>query len=360
MAKSMYSINLLMSGLIFFICFTSVMNINDQCDEKIFILISSKTVFLVDFDSSPSIIYQTKMNTTIENGLFNKRTNTIILLINQSNETYFILTLNIGDHLNKNWIVKSNKLFYSSYIYLSVGQRYLYLLNNQTMLLQIFNLPLTSTAYKQNYLLNLPQNQRILNYLIDEKFQFLWILFEYYQYQLYICQLKSFSCQLYMNIFNLNKPIQFLINYNYQQFYFYSKNYLIIFKYNHNQTDYSIHYLNSTRSQFLTICEKFNFIEYISINNRQVCYQTCQDLGNDTNRIHTIQRLSSLSDILYCSKQRRIGQIVLMILILIDIATICGAISWFAYKYISQSTLDNKQVSCGIVWTSEKEFITHF
>jgi hypothetical protein len=339
------------------------MNINDQCDEKIFILISSKTVLLVNFDtqtnSSPSIIYQTKLNTTIENGLFDKRTNTIILLINQSNETYFILTLNIHDNLNKNWIEKTNKLFYSSSIHIALGQRYLYLLNNQTMLLQIFNLPLTSMVYKQNYLLNLPKNQRILTYLIDEKFQFLWILFEHYQYQLYICQLKTFACQLYMNIFNLNKPIQFRINWNYQQLYFYSKNYLIIFKYNYNQTDYSIHYLNSTQIRFLTICERFNFIEYISINNRQVCYQTCQDLGNNTNRIHTIQRISSLSNMFYCSKQRRIGQIVLMILILIEIGLIFGAILWLGYKYFSQSKLD-KSVNCGIIWTSEKEFITHF
>ena len=360
MVKSIYSTNQLLLGLIFFSIFTSVMNVNDQCDEKIFILISNKAVLLVNFgspvESSPTIIYQTKINTTIENGLFNKRTNTIVLLINQLNETYFILTLNAYDNLYTNWIEETNKLFYSSYIHIALGQRYLYLLNNQTMLLQTIHLPLTSTIYKQNYLLNLPRNQRMLTYLIDEKFQFLWILFEYYQYQLYICQLQTSVCQLYMNIFNLNRPIQFQINWKYQQLYFYSKNYLIIYKYTHNQTDYTIQYLNSSQPRFLTVCETFNYIEYISINYRQVCYQKCQDLGNNTNRIHTIQRISSVSNILHCSKQRRIGHVVLMILILIEIGIICGVMIWLGYKYFSA----DKPVTSGTVWTSEKEFITHF
>jgi hypothetical protein len=168
-----------------------------------------------------------------------------------------------------------------------------------------------------------------------------------------------------MNIFNLNKPIQFIINRNSQKFYIYSKNNLIIYEYNQNQTDYSINYLNSTQQKFLTICEKTNSIEYISINNQQICYQTCQDLPlilNNTNSIHTIERLSSLSDILYCSKQRRISKIIILILILIDILIILGVIIWLAYKYISQSTLDknSKQMSSGTINTTEKEIITHF
>jgi hypothetical protein len=51
-----------------------------------------------------------------------------------------------------------------------------------------------------------------------------------------------------------------------------------------------------------------------------------------------------------------------MILILIDIAIILGVISWLAYKYYYQSTLDHseKQISSGTIWSTEKEFITHF
>jgi len=345
------------------------MSINDKCDDKIFIFISTKTIFLFNFNSqndySSSIIYQTKFNTTIENGLFNKRTNTIILLINQLNQTYSILSLNSYDNIYDNWIEKSNKLIYSSYVYLSISQRYLYILNNETMLLKIFTFPLTSTAFKENNLLNLPKNGKIFNYLIDEKFRFLWILFENNPYQLYICHLKTSLCYLYMNIFNLNKPIQFIINWNSQQLFIYSKNNLIIYEYNQNQTDYSIHYLNSTQQQFLTICEKTNSIEYLSINKQEICYQTCQDLPlilNNTNPIHTIQRLSSLSDILYCSKQRRISKIIVLILILIDLLIILGVIIWLAYKYVSQSTLDknSKQMSSGTIHITEKEIITHF
>ena len=198
-------------------------------------------IFLVNFDSQndypPNIIYQTISNTTIEDGLFNQRTNTIILLINQSNTTFSILTLNVHENIYENWIEKSTKLWYSSSsIHLSLGQRYLYIFNAQTMFLQIFALPLTSTAWKQNFLLNLPNNQPIVNYLVDEKFQFLWILLGYNQHQLYICHLKLFSCQLYMNIIHLNSPFQFLINWNAQQFYLYSKDYFLIFEYNNNQT----------------------------------------------------------------------------------------------------------------------------
>ena len=102
--------------LVFALLFISINSLNDQCDEKIFILISSKTIFLINFDSQndypPSSIYQTKSNTTIEDGVFNKRTNTIILLMNQLNATFSILTLNVNDNIYENWIEKSNQLSY--------------------------------------------------------------------------------------------------------------------------------------------------------------------------------------------------------------------------------------------------------
>lgn len=358
-----------MFRLILLIFVSSVMSINNQCEEKIFVLISRKIVFLYNFHLDenylPNIIYKTKVNSTIEYGLFNRRTNTIILLINQLNQTYSIHSLNVQDNIYDNWIEKSNKMFYSSYVHLSISQRYLYILNNQTMYLQIFNLPLTSTSFKQNYLLNLPKNQTIINYFSDEKFQLLWILFENIHYQIYTCQLKTFSCYLYMNIFNLNKPIQFLINTKSQKFYLNSKNNLITFEYNQNQVNYSIDYLNSTQQTFLTICETTNSLEYTTINQQQICYQTCQDLPlvlGGSNSIHTIERLSSLSDILYCSKQRRISKIVILILILIDLLIILGVIIWLGYKYFSQSTLDKdaKQMSSGTIWTTENDFVTHF
>lgn len=360
MAKSRMSIE-------FFICCllatTSILTLADQCDEKIFVLITKKTVRLVDFDSSvnsaPAIIYQTKDNTTIEDGLFHQRKNTIILLLNQSNESYSLMTLNAADDIYENWIVKSNKLIYSSLIHLTLGQRYIYLLNQQTMLLQIFNLPLTSTVFRQNSLSNLPRNSRLVKYLIDERFQYLWILFEQNFYQLYVCQLQSSSCQLYMNLFHLNPPIQFRIHWNTQQFYLYSRNYLILFQYNSNQTDYSIHYSNSTRQQFLAICERKNLLEYLSISRNQVCYHHCRDTDTTIDRIHTIERLSSPSNILHCSKQRRTSRIVLIILILIDLAVVFAALCWLTVKYISRSSM-KKPISNGTIWISEGELITHF
>ncbi|CAF3398600.1 unnamed protein product [Rotaria sp. Silwood1] len=375
MAKFTILININISIFIFLVYLSSVTSINDKCDDKIFMLISTKNIFLLNFDFeqkySPSIIYETKPNTTIENGLFYKRTNTIILLINQLNETYSIVTLHIYDTIYNYWIEKSNNVKYSTYISISLGQRYLYVLNNQTMLLQIFTLPLTSTPYKQTYLLDLPKNQTILNYIIDEKFNSLWILFETASYQLYVCQLKTYHCYLYMNLINLNKPVQVYINWIHQKLYINSKNSLIIFDYNQNHTDYKIHYFNSTQenqNQFLTICEKTNFIEYLSIdytNKQQICLQTCQYLPlilNDTNHIHTIRRVSIISNIFYCSKQRQIAKIIIMILILIDIAVILGVIIWLTYKYVHQSTLNNdrKQMSSGTIWTSDNDSVTHF
>ncbi|CAF2772259.1 unnamed protein product [Rotaria sp. Silwood2] len=354
MAKFTILININISIFIFLAHLSSVVSITDKCDDQVFIVISTKYIFLFNFDSqqnhSSSIIYETKANTTIENGLFNKRTNTIILLINQLNEAYSIVALNVYDTIYNYWKEKSNNIKYSTYIYISVSQRYLYVLNNQTMLLQIFALPLTLTPYKQNYLIDLPKNQTILNYVIDEKLNFLYILFENFQYQLYVCQLKTYHCNLYMNSINSYKPVQLYINWIYQKLYINSKDSLIIFDYNQNHTDYIIHDLNSTKdneNQFLTICEKTNFIEYISIdytNKQQVCLKTCQYLPlilNDTDRIHTIQRISILSNIFYCSRQRQIAKIIIMILILIDILTILGVIIWLAYKYFYQSTLNN-------------------
>ena len=174
-----------------------------------------------------------------------------------------------------------------------------------------------------------------------------------------------------MNLFNLNKPIQFFINWKSQQFYLHTRNYLILFEYAQNQTDYSIHNLNSTQQnqeQFLTICEKTNHIEFLSMNysnKKQVCLQTCQYLPitfNDKNRIHTIQRLSSLSGILYCSKQRRITKIVLIILIVTDLAMIFVYISWLGYKYFYQSTLGKhkRQANSGTVWIVDNDLITYF
>lgn len=333
----------------------------EQCEERIFVLISKKTVRLVDFDSStsPATIYRTKGNTTIEDGLFHQRKNTLILLLNQSNESYSLLTLNAADKIDENWTGKSNHLIYSSLIHLSLGQRYLYVLDQQTMVLQIFNLPLTPTVLKQNSLKNLPQNSRLVKYLIDERFQYLWILFEQNFYQLYICQLQIYSCQLYMNLFHLNLPIQFRIHWNAQQLYLYSRNYLILFQYNSNQTDYSLHYSNSTREQYLAICERKNLLEYLSIHRNQICYDRCRDTDTTIDRIHTIERLSSSSNILHCSKQRRTSRIVLIILILIDLTIVFAALCWLTVKYLSRSSIE-KPISNGTLWISENELITHF
>ena len=359
--------------LIFFLLFSSVLSINNQCDNNIFILISSKIIFLFNFDShnydSPSIIYQTKLNTTIEYGLFNKRTNTIILLINQLNETYSISSLNTYDNIYDYWSERPNNIIYSSYIYLSLGQKYFYVLNPRTMLLEIFSLPLTSIAYKQNTLSNLPKNQMIINYVIDERFNSLWIILKNIYYQLYKCDLQTFSCNLYMNMFNLYNPIQFNINWISQRLYIYSINHFIILEYNQTYTDYSIHHLNSTQEKFLTICGKDNSIEFISINytnKRQVCLHTCQYLPfilNDTNPIHTIQRLSTLSDILYCSKQRYISKTVILALILTDLALVSGIIAWLAHKYSYESklkTYQRQKMSIATIWSMENDLITHF
>ncbi|CAF1110805.1 unnamed protein product [Adineta steineri] len=359
-----------MFKLIFLILISSVASINNKCDDNIFILISPKVILLYNFDSqtdnSPSIIYQAKSNTTIENGLFHKRTNTIILLINYFNETYSILSLNIHNNLYDYWKEKPNDIIYSSYIYLTLGQQYLYLLNSQTMLLQIYTLRLKIMKHQEINLLNLPINQKIVNYIVDEKYQYLWIIFENSPFQLYICQLKTFSCYLYMNIYNLNKPIQFYINWKYEQFYLYSNMSLMIFNYNQNGTNYSIQNVNSTQQNFLTICEKTNQIEYISINytqqQRQICYQTCQNLpfiSNDTTHIHTIQRISTISNILHCSKQRRLSVTIMIILILIDLLVILCVIIWLAYKYFYQSKLI-KHTSSGTICAVEKDSVTHF
>ncbi|UJR36453.1 hypothetical protein I4U23_029176 [Adineta vaga] len=343
---------------------SSIKSATDECNENIFILISSQTVFLFD-GNLPNIIYQTQSNTTIEQGLFYRRTNTILLLIKQLNSTYSISSLNTFDNLHTYWNEKSYKTIFSSPIYLAVGQRYLYLFHSKTMLLQTFTLPLISLPFKQYFLFDLPTTEKVVNILIDENLQFVWILYERNQYhQLYICQLKISSCNFLMNLYNLIQPIEMFLNRRYEQFYIHSQNYLMIFEYNSNQTDYSIHYLNLTTSnQFLTLCEKTNRIEYISTYQRYVCYQTsCEKLpwiAEDTSNIHTIQRLSSLSEIFYCTKQRRITKIILLILILIDLLLLTGIILWLGYKFIYPSTL-TKQFSCGTLSSIEKDLITYF
>lgn len=365
---------LLIFTILSVIC-SCVVSINNQCNDNILLLISNENVLLLNFDlqedSSSSIIYQAKENTTIENGLFNKRTNTILLLINQSNKVYSVILLNIYNNLYYNWREKSNKLIYSTYVYLGVGQRYFYVLNSQLMFLETFTLPLTLKAYERNYLKNLPKNQTVLNYVIDERFQFLWILLENVQIQLYRCQLTTYDCKLHINLFYLTQPIKLSMNSLHQQLYIYSKEYFILFQYNQNQTDYTIHHLNFTEQNqdyFLTECGKSNNFEYVSINynnTRQVCFQTCQYLPiipNDTSRIHTVQRISILSDIHRCSKQRQISKIIIVILILTDIAVVLGVIVWLAYKYLHQPTFnqDEKPAIDETIWTSENGYITHF
>ena len=374
MVKYIVSINTILLVLILSIFFPSIISINHTCNDNQVILISSKTIFLFYFDFqndySSSIIYQTKSNTTIEHGLFDRLTNTIFLLIKHSNEKYSILLLNHHDYVYNYWIEKSNKLIYSTYIYISLGQRHFYVLNHQTMLLQIFNLPFISTLYDEDYLLKLPKKKKIVNFVIDEKFHILWILLENIQHQLYMCQLNTYSCRLYMNIFNINKSIQFFINWKYQQMYIYSANYLSIFDYYENQTDYSIRYLNSLKQsedQFLTICEQTNYIEYISINysNRlQACLQTCQYspvISDDNSRVHTIERFS-MSNILGCIKQRRIIKIIVIILILMDIAVVAGFIGWLGYTYSHQLRLykHKKQMNFESNWIKENDFVTFF
>lgn len=371
MAKSTSFIYL----VIFLINFSSIRTIDYKCNNNIFILISTKTIYLINFDIredySPAIIYEAQANTTIENGLFHKRTNTIILLVSQLDNAYQLISLNVHDDIYNYWKEKSNKITFSTYVSLSISQNYLYVLNNQTLLLQTYNLPLTTTVTKKNYLKNLPANQTIINYIIDEKFHSLWILIETKQTQLYICDLISYDCYFYMNINDLNKPLELHIDWKFQQFYIHSKEHLMIFDYNQNETSYSINYLDSTQRnqyQFITTCDRINDIEYVSINysdKYQICYQTCQYLPlrftNETH-IHKIQRLSSSSDILYCSKQLRIGKVLVLILILIDLGVILAVIVWLAYKYCynSISNEEKYQTNHETISTYEKDSVTHF
>ncbi|CAF0780679.1 unnamed protein product [Adineta ricciae] len=342
---------------------SAISNANEQCDENIFVLISSRTVFLYD-GNPPSVIYETKPNTTIEQGLFHRRTNTILLLLNEFNTTYSVTSLNTLDTLHTYWNEKLSNKVYSSTIHLSLGQRYLYLFDPRTSLIQTFTLPLSASVFKQNDLLNLPKTERALSFLIDENFRNAWILYQTNHFhQLHVCQLETSSCQLLVNIYNLISPIKMFISWKSEQFYIHSQNYLMIFEYNHNQTDYSMHYLNLSRAnQFLTLCESTNRIEYISTNQRDVCYETCEQLpwiSDDTSDIHTIQRLPTLSNIFYCSKQRRISKIVLLVLILIDLLVLAGVVVWSAYKHIFSPPM-TKQLSCGTISTIEKDFITYF
>ncbi|CAF2095557.1 unnamed protein product [Rotaria magnacalcarata] len=376
MAKFTNLIKIITSVLLIILVHLSTgMDADDRCDNNIFVLISSKNVFILNFDVqgdySPSIIYRAQSDATIENGFFNKRTNKIILLINQLNQTYSIIILNVNDDIYKSWIEKSTRITYSTYVSLAQGQRYLYVLNKSTLLLQIFALPFTSTSYKENYLTNLPKNQTLLNYIVDEKFYSLWILFKNIQSQLYVCDLRTYNCHLYMNIINLHERGHLSINWKYQQFYIYSKENLLIFEYNQNQTDYSINYLDfpkENQDQFLTVCAKTDNIEYLSINydnKQQACYRTCQYLPSafdDKSRIHTVERLSTISDVLYCSKKRRISKIVVLILILADILVILAVIAWLAYKYFHYTTLNDQKhaMSDGTISASEKTCVTHF
>ncbi|CAF5136894.1 unnamed protein product [Rotaria magnacalcarata] len=174
-----------------------------------------------------------------------------------------------------------------------------------------------------------------------------------------------------MNIINLHERGHLSINWKYQQFYIYSKENLLIFEYNQNQTDYSINYLDfpkENQDQFLTVCAKTDNIEYLSINydnKQQACYRTCQYLPSafdDKSRIHTVERLSTISDVLYCSKKRRISKIVVLILILADILVILAVIAWLAYKYFHYTTLNDQKhaMSDGTISASEKTCVTHF
>lgn len=337
-----------------------------QCENGMFILISSKNVFLYHADRLVSV-YQAKKDVTIAQGVVHKRTNTVLLLLNEFNVGYTIASLTATDNPNGEWKENPIAMVYPSRVSLAAGQRYAYVLEPRNLTLQTFAVPLTSTPTQQIQLLNLPRSSQLLSYLAFENFQRLWVLLETNQrHELHICPLKSASCQLYMNIYDLLPPIQLVTNERTARIYLQARNYLIIFEYPSDQTNYTIHAMNSTQdTQFLTLCESADRVEYVSIDRnarRQVCYQTCQALplrtdGSDD--VHTIHRLSPATDALYCSKKRQISKVVLLILILADLAVVLGYILWLAYGYFSQPAL-SKQLSCTTVSASEKDSVTHF
>ena len=312
----------------FFIFIEFILSIVCQCDKEMFLLVSSNEILLFDFQST-SLLFETQSNQTIESAVVHRKTNTVIFSLDNSK----VYTLNPTESVSS-----TTNLLVSSTDYLGISQQYLYILNIETHLLNIYSLSLSSSssssAIKQIQLTNFPNNTKILKYLIDENVQLIWILFQTDPYEIYICHLTTSQCQFYTNIINFGRARQFSIDWSAQQIYLYSKQYLILFEYNQTQTIYSIHSLNSTTHDYLVYCQRTHTIEYLSFRNLSL------------SNIQLIEQYSPRKSLSTCSKQRNIGRLVIIILILIDLGLTIAWLVWLAIQYISTS--------------NEKETITYF
>ena len=365
------------SRLLLFLLLISSSTSNTQTcdDETLFLLVSNRTALLLDTklatDRSSTIIYQSKSNATIEGSRFHQPTKTILLLVNHPNESYSIVSLNAEKKSKGKWMERSHEISTSSNVYLSLSQRYLYLFYSQTKRLQLSPLPITSNSFEDHFLSNLPNNQRVVDYHVDEDFHFLWILFGATPFSLYMCQLQSYSCRLLVNLIEIHPPIQFLIRWSHQQFFISSRTRLLLFEYNDNQTSYALQYHNTTHNdlaQYLVLCETDDQLEFVSLNytqGGQVCLKQCFDLPssiNESDRIHSIHRLGKAMLTRSCSKPHRIGRLVVLLFILVDLAVLLAMITWLTYRYLTPANLDKSSqvTSNGTLAIVEKEFVTHF
>ena len=366
----------MLSPLLFLLLISASISSAQTCDDEApLLLVSNRTAVLLDTkrskDPSSTVIYQSKSNGTIEQSRFHQLTNTILLLLNYRNQTYSIVSLNLEKKSKGKWIEQSYQISTSSNVYLSASQRYVYLFYSQTKRLQVTPLPITANSFEDRVLSNVPSNQRVVDYHVDERFHFLWILFDGSPYSLYMCQLQSSSCRLFINLIQTRPPIQFLINWNNQQLIISSRIHLVLFDYSENRTSYSVQYHNTTGmdlTRYLVLCEKSNQLDFVSMNDThpgQVCLRQCFDLPssiNETNRIHTIQRLGKGLALRSCSNPHRIIRTVVLLLILVDLIVLLAVIAWLTYRYLLPRSIDKSSTgtSNGTLSIVGKDLVTHF
>lgn len=340
---------------------------NEFCsEENLFLLTTNRTISQLNFqDQSSMLIYETPTNASIRSAQFHPSKKILVLLLQHSNQSSSLLTL----QSTPSWHEISHHWFNSTDLFFSLTERNLYLLHSKSKRMEIFSIPIFNKVRREFHLENSPTQSELIDFILDEDLRFLWMLFGTTPHSLYLCQLDPpHTCRFFVNLMELEEPIRILLDRTSEQFFITSRRFLFTFEYSSSQTNYSLHYLNSTEKDlhyFYSICPRTAQLIPITMRSEQICTDRCVSLPKWIEKTESINHLiplgrSSRSN--SCAKQNVILLILVGLLILLNLMALLGFVLWSARRYFSAKKLsaDDHSITNGSVYVVEKNVITQF
>lgn len=341
-----------MSIVFVFVLFSMFVNVKSK--EQTFLLVTNRSVSKIDFDDQTStLIYSSPSNWKIRSSSFDQRKNLFVIL-SEENERSIVESF----QTKPTWTKISSIDFNSSKTFIFLSEENLYVFDEKTQTIRIGDGKKLSNEFRR---VDLPNSLRIVDFFVDENLRYVWFLVETIPHSLFLCQLdRPHSCRFLLNLVELERPIQILVDRNSNEFYVTSRRFVLSFEYSSSQTNYSFHYVNSSENFFYYLSSRTSQLNSIRLMPNEICSQQCFA----TNESSTIRNFYPfvVPNVSTCSKQRSMVRLILIVLIIVDLLVFIAFLFWLTVHYLRKSKLTKEENSLtnGSIYVVEKNVITQF